>query len=356
MFLSIRLKVYCKIRSIFRVFIIVAFVCVYSQGYTQKLVWQTVLPQTESSFRALSVVDDHTAWVAGTKGWVGISNDGGISWTFSQVAGFETSDFRSLYAFSSQKAVIANAGAPANILITEDGGKNWNVVYTNNDTASFIDGVDFWNDREGLVYGDPINGRMLLVKTIDGGKSWSMLTDKERPLLSPGEASFAASGTNIRCAGRSLVVIGTGGKSSRLWVSENKGSSWKVFSPPVIQGQSSTGIFSFSGFNKNSGVIVGGDYLKDTLAVDHVFYTLNNGKTWNSPVTPTRGYRECVEYLSDNFLIATGPRGTDISVDGGKTWVAESDEPYFHVVRKARKGNLIIIAGGRGKISVLKMP
>ena len=320
----------------------------------QHFSWHPIQPQTEASFRALSVVDDSVAWVAGTKGWVGKSVDGGSTWTFRQVKDFEAFDFRSLYAFDESYAVIANAGAPANILVTDDGGESWQVVYTHPDSAAFFDGIDFWDRNNGLIYGDPIGGRMLLLSTRNGGRTWVELPQRQRPPLEDGEASFAASGTNIRLQERQSVVIATGGKTSRLWTSDNSGRSWKTRTPPVLKGEPTTGIFSFSGFRGKAGVVVGGDYLRDTLTADHVFYTTDKGKSWERPGTPTRGYRECVEFIDDNTLIATGPTGTEVSIDGGKTWTPESDERLFHVVRTARNGRLVVIAGGKGKISILK--
>ncbi len=320
--------------------------------FSQSLSWREVPPQTDASFRALSVVDDSVVWIAGTRGWVGRSVNGGDTWKFNQVNGFERYDFRSLYAFDKHRAIIANAGAPANILITTDGGANWKVVYTHKDTAAFFDGIEFWNDKEGMVYGDPLGGRMLLLETRDGGETWTDV--KTSPRLNEGEASFAASGTNIRLSDKRTVIITTGGTTSRLWISRDGGRKWQTQNPPVIQEASSTGIFSFSGFREGKGVVVGGDYLRDSLTVDHVSYTHDGGKTWKKPTRPTRGYRECVEFLNDSFLISTGPTGTDISVDGGINWTPASDEKSFHVVRKARMGSLVVIAGGKGKISIIK--
>lgn len=319
---------------------------------SQSLSWREVPPQTDASFRALSVVDDSVIWIAGSKGWVGRSVNGGDTWQFDRVDGFERFDFRTLYAFDRNRAIIANAGAPANVLLTTDGGANWKVVFTHKDTAAFFDGIDFWNNKEGLIYGDPLDGRMLLLETRDGGESWTDV--KTSPKLNEGEASFAASGTNIRCSGKRTVVITTGGTTSRLWISRDGGRKWQIQNPPMIDEASSTGIFSFSGFRNGKAVVVGGDYLRDTLTVDHVSYTHDGGKTWKKPVAPTRGYRECVEFLNDELLITTGPTGTDISIDGGINWTSASDEKLFHVVRKARKGSLVVIAGGKGKISVIK--
>jgi len=322
---------------------------IYFPAVGQTYTLQNCKVEVKSSFRGLSVVDDNTVWVSGSSGWIGKSTDGANQWEFKQVSGFEKLDFRSLYAFDSQNAIIANAGSPAHILKTTDGGNSWQIFYQNNHPDAFFDGIDFWNDREGIIYGDPIEGRMLLLITKDGGQTWTELPNTQRPLLNTGEASFAASGTGIRCSGKSKVIISTGGKSSRIFVSKNKGVLWKVLTPPIQQGESSTGIFSVA-FRNNKGIVVGGDYLQDSLKVKHVLLTNDAGKTWQTPATPTRGYRECVEYILNEVLIATGPSGTDVSYNEGRDWLPLSNEKGFHVVRKALKGNLVVIAGS-GKIS-----
>ena len=57
-------------------------------------------------------------------------------------------------------------------LSTNDAGLNWDTVYTNYDSLAFFDGMDFWNDKEGIIYGDPIKGSMLLLQTMDSGNTW----------------------------------------------------------------------------------------------------------------------------------------------------------------------------------------
>lgn len=285
---------------------------------------------------------------------MGKSANGGNDWEYIQVKGYEKCDFRSLFAFDAQTAVIANAGAPAYILYTKNGGASWDQVYKNDDTAAFFDGIGFWNNKDGIIYGDPIKGRMLLLATNDGGRTWKELPEASRPVLAEGEASFAASGTTIRCLKNNKLVIATGGKVSRLLLSENKGKNWRSVSTPIIQGQSSTGIFSIDFRDDKTAIIAGGDYKKDSLCKDHVFYTRDGGMTWKAPAAPTRGYRECVTYLSAMTVIATGPTGTDISYNGGVNWQPLSDEKQYHVIKKSRTGNLIIAAGGGGKIALIK--
>src|SRR5258707_4188403 len=121
--------------------------------------WKNIPIEVKSSFRAISVVDNKVAWVGGSKGTIGRTVDGGKNFKFSQVTGFEALDFRSVYAFDSLNVIIANAGSPAHILRTEDGGKNWKQVYRNEIKEAFIDGIDFWNNKNGMIYGDPMNGK-----------------------------------------------------------------------------------------------------------------------------------------------------------------------------------------------------
>ena len=321
------------------------------RAMAQSVVLLPVATEVNASFRALSVVNGTVAWVAGTNGYVGRTEDGGNHWQFSQVKDFEKLDFRSLYAFDRNMAIIANAGSPAFVLVTGNGGQTWEVVYTNAHADAFLDGIDFWNEREGLIYGDPINNRMLLLRTSDGGRTWAAVANA--PRLEIGEASFAASGTGIRCFDGSRAVIATGGVLSRLWHSADKGNTWTSSQVPMIQGESSTGIFSV-GINGNIRVVVGGDYRQPTKTDRHIFYSTDGGVAWQAPEVPTRGYRECVEYAGNGMWLAAGPTGVEVSTDNGITWQPLSEEQGFHTVRKARNGRLVLIAG-YGKLGYVQL-
>lgn len=320
------------------------------QGFSQGFHFEKIEIDTNYSFRGLSVVDDSVAWVSGNG--FGRSVNGGKNWIFKKVKNFDQLDFRTLFAFDGLTAIIANAGSPAYILRTVDGGKNWIEVYKNNDSLAFFDGIDFWNDQEGIIYGDPIKGRMLLLRTKDGGQTWQEFPEENRPQLSEGEASFAASGTGIRCYNEQKVMIATGGKVSRLLISNDKGQKWNATPTPISQGKNSTGIFSFAFLNDTAGIIVGGDYLNDTMKSAHVFYTTDSGRKWSFPTVPTGGYRECVEFITEKIAITVGPGGADVSYNAGKDWSPIENEKSFHVLRKTRKGKLIIAAGNK-KISLV---
>jgi photosystem II stability/assembly factor-like uncharacterized protein len=325
---------------------------IVSNSFSQDFKWQNVAIDIKSSFRSMSVVDNKVAWIGGSKGWIGRSRDSGKTWAFQQIKGFEELDFRSLFAFDSLTAIVANAGSPAYIFRTTDGGKNWASVYKNESKDAFIDGLDFWNNKKGVAYGDPINGKMLMISTADGGLTWKEFPDNQRPGLKDGEASFAASGTGIRCFAGKKILITTGGKVSRIWASNDEGETWHTIEIPILQGIESAGAFSSYFWQGNKGVVVGGDYKNDAQTGQHVYVTMDKGSTWILPIRATRGLRECVEFLGNDTLIAIGPQGTDVSNDAGMNWLGLSDEKGFHVVRKARNGNLII-AAGNGKIGLI---
>jgi photosystem II stability/assembly factor-like uncharacterized protein len=276
----------------------------------------------KSGFRGLSVVNENVIWLSGRKGLVGISTNGGTEFTWTQVKGFEKLDFRSLHAFNEKSAVIASAGSPAVILRTDDGAKTWNTIYRSDDSVMFFDGIAFWDNQRGIIFGDPVNGRMFLMETMDGGKSWTEIPFENRPQLEKGEASFAASGTSIRVLQGGHIWTATGGTKARLFHSRDYGHRWETIETPMIQGQPSQGIFSVVFADTLNGVIVGGDYANDTLRKDNCFYTNDGGKTWKAPSLTTGGYRSCVSIYAPipTTIIATGTSGVEISQDGGRTW------------------------------------
>ena len=120
-----------------------------------------------------------------------------------------------------------------------------------------------------------------------------------------------------------------------------------------MQGKESTGANSIAVCDKNNMVIVGGDFSNDTDAADNSAITTDGGKTWQKLVSAPNGYRSCVEYLSKKQLIACGTSGVDISNDGGWSWSNISMDG-FHVCRKAKNGNAVFLAGGKGRIGKLE--
>jgi photosystem II stability/assembly factor-like uncharacterized protein len=311
-----------------------------------------------TSIRGLSVVDDNIAWISGSKGHLAITTDGGKTWAWQVVKGFEKADFRDIEAFSSKEAIIMSSGTPALILKTTDGGANWQVKYRNADTAYFLDAMDFADKQHGYALGDPINNKFLLLETKDGGETWNPF--KYPPNALPAEAAFAASGTCLRVDEDNTINIVSGGSRSRLIIlidDKIAPGKWINIDLSLLHGKSSQGAFSLA--NEHGMVVVGGDYQKDhninSVAEYEYDYTNEHGRvTMLLPKNPPAGFQSCVEYIKDDIFLSTGTPGSNITRDGGKTWT-KIDDISYNVCRKAKHGKLVLLAGNDGKIGILKL-
>jgi hypothetical protein len=313
----------------------------------QTALCQRLTPQftnAKASFRGLSVVNENTAWVSGSNGTVGKTTNGGKTWEFFTVKGYEKIDFRDIEAFDGATAVIMGVGAPAYILKTFDGGVNWRLVYQNADTTMFLDAMEFWNEQSGIIIGDPINGSMFVLRSFDGGDTWREIPFDFRPKVIKGEACFASSGTNIVKINNKEAVFVTGGTSSNLYLRN------KIINIPIQQGTESTGANSIAAKNDKKFIIVGGDFNHKDSALNNCAITNNAGKTFIKPQQGPTGYRSCVIYIKNKTWLTCGLNGVDISNDDGLTWQNITKTGY-HVCKKAKKENTVYLAGANGRIA-----
>ncbi len=325
---------------------------------------------SKTSFRGLSVVDDKTIWVSGSRGTIARSIDGGKTFAYNQLKGYSTSDFRDIEAFDDKRAIIMSSGTPAYILKTIDGGQSWKEVYANKDTAYFLDAMDFWDDKRGILVGDPVNGHFVLLQTNDGGDSWKELDTTKTPKALEGESVFAASGTSLRCWEKNEYGFVSGGKESRLFLLKDGNEKIVTKHIGILKGKNSQGVFSMARtFKRPYFLFAGGDYMNDTQTTHCNFLSVNNISEdtlycSNCELERTNGYKSSIEVLADvagintPVIITTGTSGTE-SAAFNCSYVScffnfrlLSKEP-FHVVRKAKKGKDVFLAGPKGKIGKL---
>ena len=309
----------------------------------------TLTGGNKTSLRGLSVVTDNVIWTSGSNGTVARSVDGGKTFTWLTVKGYEQRDFRDIEAFNSKTAVIMAIGEPAIILMTKNGGKTWKKVYENNTKGMFLDAMSF-DGQNGVVIGDPINGNMFVAFTRDRGISWH-LKPKEKIPLDSGEAFFASSGTNIKLLpvkGNFFRYAAVSGGTVSSFIGTKKSKL------NLVQGKESTGANSIAvSLSEQRIVIVGGDFANDTAASGNCLFSTDFGTSWQQPQTPPHGYRSCVEFINETKLISCGTSGVDISNDGGNNWTLISNKS-FHVCQKAKKGTAVFLAGKNGRIAKLR--
>ena len=326
------------------------FLCI-SISHAQRI--KVLADSAKISLRGLSVVNDTVMWASGSKGTVVKSTDGGKNFTWITVKGYGQRDFRDIEAFDAKTAVIIAVDSPAIILKTKDGGMSWKQVFRDDRSGMFLDAMDFDDKGNGMVVGDPIDGRLFIATATKYGDKWIPLkADDNEYTAAPGEAFFASSGTNIKVMGtkyKPFVYFVTGGKDSRLFINGSPAGL------DIVHGQGSEGANSVDvDPTMKKIVIVGGDYTMDTLRKNNIeIFTIDGERLLQAPVqTPPHGYRSCVTFLTPNILITCGTSGVDISTDGGLNWNLISGES-FHVCAKAKKGSAVFLAGRDGKIAKL---
>ncbi len=263
----------------------------------------------------------------------------------TEIDGME--DFRDLYCNQIGACLFMNSGKLGALWVIAPDGSKYD-VFAMQDV--FLDGMDFWGDEVGIVYGDPVDGKFFIAKTINSGMTWNVLNSKQMPGALENEGGFAASGTGLQTTGDSTVYFGTGlGSRARLFCSYDQGESWIVKDTPMKSGDS-FGIYSMYFWSESEGVVIGGSYLDSTYNKGICQYTADGGDSWSDRSKGLLGYCSCVQgTASGDLLIATGRMGTFYSLNKGKSWKVFTEKSYYscfvtadHIVLSGRDGILEI--------------
>ncbi|MEU9015207.1 oxidoreductase [Streptomyces sp. NPDC048479] len=287
--------------------------------------WSLKDTGTNARFRGLAAVSRKAAWVAGSKGTVLRTADGGRSWQNVSPAGAGELEFRDIEAFDGRRAVVLaiGEGEASRVFRTEDGGSSWTESFRNTDAKAFYDCVTFFDSRHGLAMSDPVDGKYRILSTGDGGRSWKVLPNTGMPAALPGEAAFAASGQCLVSSGSKDVWLATGGgATARVLHSADRGLHWTVAESTIPAGDPARGVFALAFHDRTHGIAVGGDYRADQASPSAGAVSRDGGRSWQQSKTPPPAYRSGIAWLphSRSAALAVGPTGTDLTVDGGRSW------------------------------------
>jgi photosystem II stability/assembly factor-like uncharacterized protein len=318
------------------------------------LTWQPTPTGTNAQLRGLSAVSRQVAWASGARGTVLRTVDGGRSWQQVGPPDAATLDFRDIEAFDARTAVALSIGEgeDSRIYRTADGGRTWTEGFRNTDPAAFYNCVAFFDARHGLATGDPVAGRFNVLSTSDGGRSWTHLPGSA---ALDGEYQFSASGQCVTVAGSRDAWLATGGSSvARVLHSTDRGRTWTASETPLASSESA-GVFATAFRTPHTGIAIGGDYAAPTNGADALALTRDGGRTWREPATAPAGYRSGVTYHPNlsNVVIAVGPTGSDVSLDGGRNW-RQFYDGSFDTVDCGRDG-ACWASGAAGAVGVLRL-
>lgn len=342
---------------------VLSMISVFSVGQ-KNLGVQMIASGTNTSLRGMSMPTDNVIWVSGSNGTVGKSVDSGKSFRWIIVKGFEQKDFRDIEAFDSTTALLMVVDNPAYILKTIDGGKTWKTVFEKNKNGMFLDAMDFKNSKEGICIGDPLvigssaKRFFYIIRTNDGGDTWTEVPLTQLPPAAAGEAIFSASGSNISFINHPdfEFVFVTGGTTANISFIGKPGGKSKMVNVPAAQGKESTGIFSLATDKQKRFYCIGGDYKGANNASDNFYFSTDLGEKWGtSTVAPPFGYRSCVVIVSGNTLVSCGTNGVDYTTNPKREWKSITREG-FNVCKTAPGSKTVFLAGSNGKIGKLILP
>ena len=309
-----------------------------------KVIIESIIEDSLLNIRALEI-DKHTLKAVSSIGDIYTYDTKNHQISMDRIS-VDTLNFRSS-AIVENTFFALSIGSPAFLF------KDKKLVYKETHPDVFYDALHFWNSKEGLAIGDPTDECLSILLTRDGGDTWKKTPCELLPPALDGEAAFAASDTNIAIVGDE-AWIATGGLSSRVLYSSDKGHTWEVFETPIIQGEETTGMYSIDFYDALNGFAIGGDYTKPTHQHSNKIRTNDGGTTWEVVAQDqSPGYRSCVQYVPNSNakgLVAVGFEGIDYSHDAGNSWVSLSDEGFYTL---RFLNDSVAYAAGKGKLSKL---
>ena len=342
--------------------------------------WALQESGTTASLRGIHSLGGGVAWASGANGTILRTEDGGYEWqTCTVPEGAEKLDFRGIWAWDPNTAIVMASGTGdlSRLYRTTDGGAHWTLVLKNPEKNGFFDAMVFADRENGYLLGDPVNGAFPLLRTSDGGVTWTKIQSKGLTTDSMGIAAFAASNSamsnaglmvNALLAGDDRLWFGTGGAGG-TFIYEGESScsregntppdaaclnSWNFHREPLPMAANSASAGAFSlrvvwwDEGVKAAVAVGGDFAKPE-ATDGTAAWTPDGKTWTATDTPPHGFRSAVTWDADvNAWITVGTNGSDVSWDGGKSWKPLDDGNWNAL-------SLPFVVGPGGKIGKINL-
>ncbi|MCW3116169.1 MAG: hypothetical protein JWM28_251, partial [Chitinophagaceae bacterium] len=251
------------------------------------------------------------------------TTDGGNHWTSGNINAFP--DFY-LVGIAPLNATLCYASIAnfdngnAKIVKTIDGGITWTEQqnYDFGESFSFFADIYFFNSNEGLVFGDQSNGYFTIFTTHDGGSHWTRVPQANMPAGLTDESSYVFSAEGL---GSTFWTVSSSG---RIWKTIDKGLHWAAYPTQETY-------IEFSNLKMR-------DALHGLWGVHGELYrTIDGGITWTEVELSGSWFTNDLAYVpgTASTYVSTGGHdfpgyaengslhgiGTSYSVDDGNTWI-----------------------------------
>ncbi len=237
-----------------------------------------------------------------------------------------------VYATSMGHVFVPNS--QRGVFKTTDGGKSWSkVLYVDDKTGANVVVMDphnpkvlyasMWQAQRvpwALTSGGPGSG---LYKTLDSGAHWTNISHHPGfPHGLLGKIGVTVSASNPRIV-YAIVQAHDGG----VFRSADGGATWKLVNNEMKLRQRAFYYTAIYVDPTNSNVVY-------APQVDSVFKSTNGGRTWKAMTPPGDHHIIWINPHNPKILLEGDDGGATVSVDGGKTWSTENNQPtgqYYHI-------------------------
>ena len=322
--------------------------------------WGTIYHSTESlTVGDIDMPNDSTIWIIGNEtpilnsrflrgssGQFYRTANGGNTWQAGIIAEGEPF-ITSISAVNSQMAwaSVVDTNEASAIYKTINGGTTWQMTSAPFSASSYCNFVHFWNAKEGLAMGDPLNNRYEIYLTGNGGNTWTAVSDTN--ILRPNSIYETGFNNTYSVVGNHIWFFTS---SSRVFHSANKGVTWQV-ADTQLGNNPYGGSIVFN--SKMQGLAVKSDY-DNANANFHttISQSLDTGKTWQKlSISNPDVYFFDIKALPNNTFLASvvnkgdflmGQYATLMSYDLGKSWITINEDVKVNALCVSPQGNRII--------------
>ena len=271
-------------------------------------------------------------------------------------AGAEKLDFRGVWAWDAMTAIVMSSGPgeQSRLYKTTDGCVTWKLLITNTDKDGFWDAIAFSDQDNGYLLGDPVNGKIVMRRTQDGGAHWNNLDATGLVVPDAKIGFFAASNSSIALKDDGIAGtpwLGTGSakaadgswKGPYLLAGDFDCAPAKAHDPadpcfkhfrfekqavPVTGGSDAAGVFSLDIRYDHGGIrkiiAVGGNYQKPNEAAGVAAWSLDGKPKWVLSVKQPHGYRSAVAWTKPTAPgsppVRTAPTTPAMMARPGSLW------------------------------------
>lgn len=260
--------------------------------------------------RLFSVIFDGDRGTAvGESGLLMTSGDGGKTWTREA----SPTSLALIDVATNGKRTIAVG--QMGLILVRDGEGPWRKVDSGTDRRLLQVGLN----SSGLAFATGAFGTLL--KSTDGGETWTDAAPNWTGLYAAGEGSLAVvvdEPTNYLVQVRDDGVVFIGGEYGQIMRSPDGGGCWQiVYRHPVTGDETAPTLFGMEIRSDGVGFAVG----QSGLALR----TQNGGLSWQRLETGVEGSIFAVTSFANGDVVAVGQRVGVRSRDNGRTWALMGD-------------------------------